>query len=323
MAALGPCNNLASLSFVSLNELTTVASVYALAPFMAGPANAYTKVGTSANNAMGLKNALADVNVLVNLATGTTPGSTTVAGLTLPTSEINTLADIIAACVNSAGGSYNDGSACGTLFANADPGGTAFTAPTDTITALMNIAQHPATSTANLAALYTLATPTAPFQPTLTSQPKDFTLALTFAGATNAPSALAADAAGNVWITNVGNNTVTELAHTGVVLSGAGYTASLAHPNAIAFAPDGTAWITNAGNSTVSRLTPTGAAYPGSPYSGGGLDVPRSIAFDSSGTAWIANNISVTTINSAGSTLTNYAHSAVTGNIVAIAVNPH
>jgi len=35
MAALGPCSALTSSTFINMNELTTVAAVYALAPFMA------------------------------------------------------------------------------------------------------------------------------------------------------------------------------------------------------------------------------------------------------------------------------------------------
>jgi hypothetical protein len=47
MAALGPCNNLTPSTFISINELTTVASVYALAPFMSG----YKNVGAASTNA--------------------------------------------------------------------------------------------------------------------------------------------------------------------------------------------------------------------------------------------------------------------------------
>ena len=74
MAALGSCATLkanASTTFIQMNELTTVGAVYALAPFMTGLAS----LGTSATNSPGLSFAFADVNVLVNNATGTVGGT--------------------------------------------------------------------------------------------------------------------------------------------------------------------------------------------------------------------------------------------------------
>ena len=327
MAALGLCGNLGSIPFVNMNEITTVASVYALAPFTVGPTLAYTKIGTSAGNSTGLANAMADSNVLANLTSGlpaaalTAPyASTVVAGATMPVPAIDTLADIIAACINSAGGAAGTATNCGGLFTDTTVGGTA---PTDTITALFNISQHP---TANVSNLYNLASGTPPFLPTLTSQPNDFLLAASFsAGGITAPSALASDASGNIWMTNSESNTVTELSHLGAPVSGAnGYTAAFNTPAALAIAADGTVWVTNQGNDTVSRINSSGAAVSGSPYSGGGLSQPRSISFDSLETAWVANagNGSVTTINSTGSTLTNYTPAAGTSP-VAIGVNPH
>ena len=49
MATLGQCGNLTPSSFVNISELTTVAAVYALQPFM----TTYTSVGTSATNPQG------------------------------------------------------------------------------------------------------------------------------------------------------------------------------------------------------------------------------------------------------------------------------
>jgi hypothetical protein len=68
MAALGPCGlhggeyTLDPNSFITINEVTTVASVYALAAFMGGDA---AHVGTSSTNAVGLANSFALVNNLV------------------------------------------------------------------------------------------------------------------------------------------------------------------------------------------------------------------------------------------------------------------
>ena len=327
MAALGPCGNLMDSTFVTINEVTTVASVYALAPFMTGATSAYATIGTSASNATGLANAMADVNVLANVATGDPAASlaspyasTVVSGATMPVPAIDTLADIIAACVNSGGGAAGSNTNCGTLFTATTQNGTA---PTDTITALLNIAEHPAS---NVSTLYGLPVAASPFQPTLTSQPNDFLLAANFtAGGISQPTALATDASGNVWTTNGNANTVTELAHTGAPVSGAsGYAASFSTPSALALASDGTVWVTNQGNNTVSRISSAGAAVSGSPYSGGGLSQPKSISFDSLGNAWVANagNASATVINSSGTTLTNYTPAGASSPL-AIGVNPH
>jgi hypothetical protein len=50
MVALGPCGLLSSATDVNVNEMTTVATVWALSPFMTGIVN----IGTSAGNAQGL-----------------------------------------------------------------------------------------------------------------------------------------------------------------------------------------------------------------------------------------------------------------------------
>jgi hypothetical protein len=320
MAALGPCGNLSSSTFIVIDEVTTVGSVWALSPFMTGPAN----VGTTASNAIGLANAFADVNTLANTTTGAAPGPTLPVGATAPTAEIYTLADILAACVNSAGGTQGDGSACGSLFAAANPGGTPGSAPTDTITAAMHIAQNPAL---NVGPLYVLSTPTAPFQPTLGAQPNDFTIAVNFAGANlSGPSALASDSLGNVWIANSRSNTVAELSHTGADLSGPGYFGgSLNAPSAIAIDAGGNVWVTNKGNNSVTELTGAGSIVTGSPYTGGGMNLPAGIAFDSTGNAWISNsgNASVTRINSTGSTLTNFTGGSAITVPIGIAASPH
>lgn len=293
MAALGPCGNLSSSTFILMNEVTTVGSVWALAPFMTGA----TQIGAPASNAVGLANAFADVNTLVNTAAGSSPGGGLAGGTSVPASEINTLANILAACINSSGGTAGDHSSCGNLFAAAQPGANA---PTDTLTAAMNIAQNPAL---NVASLYALASPTAPFQPSLSSQPANWTVAVKFSGVANSPSALAVDATGNIWVANAGNNTVTELAPNGAVLSGNGFQASFNAPSAIAVDSAGGVWVTNKGNNTVSRLTSSGSPMAGSPYSGGGLNAPMAISFDGLGNAWIANAGSVSELSSAGTAI--------------------
>ena len=71
--------------------------------------------------------------------------------------------------------SATDFSACSTLFDNAQAPGPNPPYPQDTATTAINIAHSP---TAHITDLYGLSNPQAPFQPSLTSQPADFTIPL-------------------------------------------------------------------------------------------------------------------------------------------------
>jgi streptogramin lyase len=319
MAALGPCMAAQSGNTkVTLNELTTVASVYALSPFMTGIAN----IGTSASNTTGLNNAFAAVNKIVNISTGVAGGPALPANATLPVAKINTLGNIVAACVNSTGGKVtngvSDGSACGYLFQYTTVNGTA---PTDTITALMNLVQHP--NPQYTAQLTNVPTGSAPFQPSLSAAPSDYSLVITYSGGgLSTPKGIAVDNAGNVWTANAGNNSVSEFSNAGAPLSGTnGYTVgSLNAPSAIAIDVNGNAWVANSGNSTVSELNPTGTT--GTVFTGGSMSSPSSLAIDGSSNVWVANsgNASVTEISSAGA-LSNYTGAGITSP-TAIAINP-
>jgi hypothetical protein len=311
MVALGPCGSLGSLPGVQLNELTTVASVWALSPFMTGLAN----VGTSSTNAFGLSNAFAAVNKLVNISTGAVSGTALPANAILPTAKINTLADILASCINSGGGTAGDGSACGRLFTDTSNG----TAPTDTITAAMNIAQHPSTQ---VTPLTVLATTTSPFQPTLAS-PTDFSLVVTYSGGgLSTPKGIAVDSSGSVWLPNAGNNSVTKLSNAGAAISGTnGFTAgSLSSPSAVAIDQSGNAWITNSGSSTVTMLNQNGSSP--AIYTGANLNYPTSVAVDASSNIWIGNagTSGITQISAMG-VLTSYAGTGITSP-TAIAIDP-
>jgi hypothetical protein len=165
MTALGPCSSLTSSTFIFVNELTTVAAVSALTPYM----SSVTSVGSSPSDLSGLTAAFTLANQYVNSSTGISPGSGAPAGTTLPTALINTLGNVVAACINSVGGTAGDSSTCGQLFEFTTPGNSP--PPTNTIAALLYLANNP---TLNTPLLYALASPSAPFQPGLPSAPQDF-----------------------------------------------------------------------------------------------------------------------------------------------------
>lgn len=294
MAVLGACNNLTPSTIININEATTVASVYALAPFMSG----YKNVGAASADAAGIANAFQTANSLVNTTTGLAPGPGLPANGTMPIEELNTLADILSSCVNST----SAGSSCTSLFSAATPSGG--TAPTDTIGAALNIATHPGS---DVATLFGLAAANPPFQPTLATAPNDWTLAVKYADPSlSAPYGLAIDAGGDVWVTNEGGASVTELSPIGTVLSGAtGFAGGgLLGPKGIAIDKSGNAWIANAGGNSVVELSSSGSVVsPTGGYTAGGIDGPVAVALDGSSNVWLANfsGNSVSVLTSSGS----------------------
>ena len=175
IAALGPCGDLASSTYVAMNELTTVGAVAALSNFM----SSYSGVGSGSGDASQLQTAFLTANQYTNTTNGSVPGATLPAFFSASSTALQTLADIIATCVNSTGGVAGDGSACGQLFSMATPSGGP--APADTVGAVLNILKQP---TVNVPQLYALLPATPPFAPTLSSAPASWALPIAATGST-------------------------------------------------------------------------------------------------------------------------------------------
>jgi len=304
MSALGSCGNLTSSTFIFIDEVTTVASVYSLAPFMSAGGGA--RLGTTSTNSLGLANAFATVNNLVNTANGTAPGPNLPSGATAPTAELNALADILALCVNSNGLTGE----CSTLFTLSTPNGGS--TPTNTIDALLNIAQNPGQ---NLSALFSLVTATAPFQPALAAVPNDWTLCIKYTGGgLNAPKSVAVDASGNIWLANGGANSLSKFSTTGSPVSGSsGYTGGgLRAPWGLAVDPSGNIWASDPigqNNGALSKFSSTGSAISGSAgYTGGGLNDPYGIAINGTGIVWTANVSTTSAFQNNGSAQSGSPH---------------
>ncbi len=176
ITALGSCNSLTSATNIMVDERTTVAVVTAFAPYM----KSISAIGSSSIDAAGLTAAFTLANSLVNPSTGAPSGPSLPAGATVPTQQLNTLANILTTCINTTGATAGDSTPCGNLLADTTP--ISATAPTNAAAAMLNIARDPQH---NVAALYTLSTPAAPFQPQLSAAPADWTIALSG----NAPAA--------------------------------------------------------------------------------------------------------------------------------------
>lgn len=313
MTALGNCSNLGSAPVV-VNEVTTVASAYATSQLAANDAlsgnTSYLYLGSSSGNSAGLVNAFATVNNLVDITSGQVRYFVPVGNAAAPYVVINTLADMLNSCTATSGGAEGDGSPCGTLFAATDLLGTGkFTgsvAPSDTLQAAFNIAQHPVSNYGYVLSLpspgnsSSLATSRSPFQPILTTNPNDWSLSLNYAvgagsSSSDALGSFAIDAGGNLWITDTTANSVIEWNATGAAIStSAGYPAG---GGSIAIDSTGNVWIS--GNSSLSELTSLGIPLPGSPFAGvagGGSDA----AFDAQDNLWIANGTGVSEFNNLG-----------------------
>jgi hypothetical protein len=217
IAALGPCSNLNSSTYVFVNEATTIASVFPFTQFM----TSYSALGstTLAADVTAIDNDFATVNEFVDTTNGTLPGPSLPAGDGADTTKLYTLSNIVSTCINSPGGIAGDGSPCGNFFLYATPpSGSGVAAPTDIVGALLDIANYP---TNNLAQLFALAPSTGPFQPTLPVAPADWTIRIEPSITLSLPSTL------------IGNgNTLTGTVTLGQAAPGGGLTVNVSSSQA-------------------------------------------------------------------------------------------
>jgi hypothetical protein len=287
LAALGTCNSLTSDTYVTVNEVSTVAAAYAIAGF-ATDATHVSSSGTPLAQT-GLANAFANATNLVDLTSGSALATTPAGNGAAPQALLDHLANILASCVNSSGALVTTGpnptpTACGTLLSTATSDSTpAGTAPTDTATAAINIAHFPG---ANIAALSALPSPFAPFA-IYPGTPNDFTLAINFTGAgIHDPNFTAIDASGNAWVANNTTDTIVELSSLGAplaTLSGNGITEAFS----IAIDDTGNIWNTNVDTDSLSEFTPNLTPATGSPFPTG--HQPYLVAIDALGNAWTSD----------------------------------
>jgi len=103
----------------------------------------------------------------------------------------------------------------------------------------------------------------------------------------NNPYGIAIDAKGNVWVTNYGDGTVSELNSSGALVQT--YTVG-AGPRGIAIDPSGNVWVANSGSdtapgSTITMINPTAGTTTNYTVGSG----PHSIAIETTGNVWVTN----------------------------------
>ncbi|HZE17310.1 MAG TPA: NHL repeat-containing protein, partial [Mycobacterium sp.] len=283
---------------LTINELTTVASVYSLSQFLHGV--------RIAGPSPGLANAAATVPELVDPASGTVgseianpPNGTDTDSL----ASFRTLADVLAGC--SAGTRLS----CRRLLRAATP--PRGPRPRNTLDAIHAIALNPA----NHARLIFHLRKGQVYRPTLTRAPTSWVLSLKHTdGGYDGPGRMAFDSHGNIWVTNNFEPPGTDSGTYAIALDPTG------HPRAfnpvrgggvdgvwwgIAIDEHDRVWLSNftgddpnefyssnfMGGTTSSLFAPGGTPLsPSSGFALGNLHAPQGIAVDVHGNVWIANH---------------------------------
>ena len=274
-----------TLATVTVDELTTVATTYALAQF-SGPDGI-------AGPSPGLENAAATAFNLADPASGKAGAVVTdqdngAKNQTLAT--LGTLANLVSLCAAAQSAECSD-----LLRLAAPPGGTA---PRNTVQAVLNLVRNPTLSPAGL---FALAQTAKVYQPALAAPPTAWILALLYTETDlYASGRIAIDAKGNVWSSNnwlpgtkdpstfvtvlspVGQPTL------GSPISGGGMKAGAW---GIAITPGGTVWVPAFGGAAMAQYSPAGTPLsPGTGWTNGHLNHPQGTAIDQRGNLWIANN---------------------------------
>jgi hypothetical protein len=282
-----------------VDAVTTVATAWAMAPFLAAGA----QIGASSTNSSGIALGAATALSLANIATGTAPGANFPLNGAAPTTRINSLANALNTCAVSAGPSS---SACTQLFTAATLNNNV---PTNTLDAAMNIARAPG---ANVAAIFSLQSSSNTYLPALNAAPSDWSLFATYSGGgMNGPTSVSIDSQGKVWVANY-FSVASLFSNIGAPQIPSGVTGNgLLNSYGGAVDVNDTMWVANeqsassvnTGLGSITLLN-SGGVSPAQ-YTSGGLNFPIAVAFDTSGAAWVVDygNSHITLLNSDGSPL--------------------
>lgn len=208
--ALGPCSQLSNPGHITVDEITTVASAYALAGF----AKDAEHVGTDRRNDLGFANTFITFNRLVDIGSGKVRTPEPDGSWQVSEARINALANMANHCAVTSGGVAGDGSYCGALFTVAGGESTR-----DTLQALVYIAHH-ATDLRVVNALDPLSKADGPFLPTLDVPPTEWSVAITYRAQGNSQKGgKRFDASGDLWVYGGDSALLTEFVGAGSFVS--------------------------------------------------------------------------------------------------------
>lgn len=286
IAPVGYCSQVSNNTFINISEVTTAAMVVSAAPYINpqtedigadGIAVAYVAINNNFNNVKTLVNqasGLANTSVIIPPVAGGLNVSNVSITATPETAKLNTIANILSSCINQA--SATSAPNCSTLFSNATPPPnpsrllqTTATYPTaaDTLQAALYMFLYPTDgSQANRDALFNLSPAAgAPYQPTLTATPTDWTMGVSYLTANTCgntanpffanPYDLNIDINGNVWLSNNSSNgSLVEISNNGAASNCATLGAKSIAGGQVDIA--GNIWYGDNSSPTLYRFTP-------------------------------------------------------------------
>ena len=244
LAPLGLCGTISSTTVVSVTEVTTVATIAALQQYI-DPINEVIGSGSSGPAGTAIGNSFNLINSLVSPTTGLAVTSTTFSGgtnngvsgtsitATPNSTKINTIANILSACINTASATS---SSCQTLFTNATapscsvtdrPCTPALPVAADVLQAAYYMLTNPTNgSVTNLKALFNLPVGAGqPYGPVLANAPTDWTIGIKYSSTStcgngsliSSPASISVDINGNIWFSDAqtGSGNLIEVTSTG------------------------------------------------------------------------------------------------------------
>jgi hypothetical protein len=238
IAVLGNCPGTGAefngpVTFVYIDEVSTIAAAYALQAFGTG----FNAIGAPSTNLAGIQYAAINAGQLYNINNNYQSGGVALSvtnyvgnsnGI-VPQATIDTLGNILSACVDSTNTASTTSTQCTTLFNTATSNGdTTGTKPKDISSAAFNIAKYPAGAGTQHGTfpttLFTLQGASfTPFNPALSAAPNDFGIAISYdttlvnTHVTKAES-VAITANDNIWTTAQGDDSITLWSPVGAVL---------------------------------------------------------------------------------------------------------
>jgi sugar lactone lactonase YvrE len=112
----------------------------------------------------------------------------------------------------------------------------------------------------------------------------------TFATGLSSPAGMAFDAAGDLFVSNTSNGTISEITPSGVVTT---FASGLGEPEGLVFGSNGNLFVAGGTSNKIYEITPGGVV---STFASSNLDAPVGLAIDSSGNIYAANQFNGTIV---------------------------